>query len=413
MDIKRQIESYRDYIIYLQKELTKRPAISPLSGGDGEYDKAVWISEELKKYKFDKIEWINAPDEKAKNKIRPNIVAIYNGKNTRKTVWFMSHIDIVPPGDLSLWKSNPYELVVEGDKLIGRGVEDNQQAIVDSLLVIKYLMEKNIRLDFNIGLLFCADEESGSGFGADYVVENRKDMFSKDDMFFVPDSGVEDGSMIEVAEKSILWVKVKTIGKQCHASRPSLGVNAFKAASDLVTRVEKLYRVFNVKDKLYQPPYSTFEPTKKEANVPNINTIPGEDVFYIDMRILPCYDIDEVEKALKKLTDDVENKYGVKISFEYVQKAKASPPTDPKSDIVIALKKAIKKVLKVKPKVYGIGGGTVAAFFRRLGLATVVYSKLNESAHQPNEYCYISNIIDDASVFLETLFILEKNYKKN
>ncbi|HOJ86484.1 MAG TPA: M20/M25/M40 family metallo-hydrolase, partial [Elusimicrobiales bacterium] len=156
-------------------------------------------------------------------------------------------------------------------------------------------------------------------------------------------------------------------------------------------------------DKLYEPPISTFEPTKKEANVPNVNTIPGEDVFYIDMRVMPVYKLEEVEKELRKMADDVEKKYNVKISFEYLQKSQAAPPTDPKSDIVIALKKSIKEVLGVKPKVYGIGGGTVAAFFRRLNLPTVVYSKLNESAHQPNEWCYISNIISDAKVFLSAI----------
>lgn len=397
------IDGYKDYIIYLQKELTKRPAISPLSGGEGEYDKAMWLKEELKKYKFDRVEEINASDPKAKNGVRPNIVAVYNGLNSDKTVWIMSHLDIVPPGELSMWKSNPYELVVEGDKLIGRGVEDNQQAIVASLIVAKVLMDNNIRPDYNLGLLFCADEETGSGFGADWVVEKRKDLFGPKDMFFVPDSGVEDGSMIEIAEKSILWLKVKTVGKQCHASRPQIGINAFKAASELVCKVEKLYKIFKHKDRLYEPPISTFEPTKKEANVPNVNTIPGEDVFYIDMRVMPVYKLEEVEEELRKMADEVEKKYNVKISFEYLQKSQAAPPTDPKSDIVTALKKSIKEVLGVRPKVYGIGGGTVAAFFRRLNLPTVVYSKLNESAHQPNEWCYISNIISDAKVFLSAI----------
>jgi succinyl-diaminopimelate desuccinylase len=402
------ISNTRDYIIYLQKELTKRPAISPSSGGEGEYDKALWLSEELKKYKFDKIEWINSKDEKAKMQIRPNIIAIYNGEKTDRTVWFMSHLDIVPPGEMSLWKSNPYEVIVDGDKLIGRGVEDNQQAIVSSLLVVKALMDNNIRLNFNIGLLFCADEETGSGFGADYLAEKRQDIFSKNDMFFVPDSGVEDGSMIEIAEKSILWMKIKTVGKQCHASRPNLGINAFKAASELVYNTKKLYRIFNHRDKLYDTPFSTFEPTKKDPNVPNVNTIPGDDVFYMDMRVMPEYNLDDVEKELKALADDVEKKYGVKISFEYLQKSQAAPKTDPESEIVLSLKKSIKEVLGVKPRVYGIGGGTVAAFFRRLKLPTVVYSKLNETAHQPNEYCYISNVMSDAKVFLKTLDGLNK-----
>jgi len=225
-------------------------------------------------------------------------------------------------------------------------------------------------------------------------------------MFFVPDSGEEDGAKIEVAEKSILWMKVTTKGKQCHASRPALGINAFKAASELVTKYQSLYEKFPHKDPLYEPPISTFEPTKKEANVPNVNTLPGEDVFYMDCRVMPQYQLTEVKAEMKRLAGEVEKKFGVTVAFEPQQEAQAAPPTDPNAPIVLALKKGIKEILGVEGKAYGIGGGTVAAFFRRLNLPVVVYSRLNESAHQPNEYCVIEHMMGDAKVFAVTTLLL-------
>ena len=222
----------------------------------------------------------------------------------------------------------------------------------------------------------------------------------------MPDSGCEDGSLIEVAEKSIMWMKVLTHGKQCHASRPSLGINAFKAASELVTKFQKLYKKFPKKDRLYEPPISTFEPTKKENNVPNVNTLPGEDVFYMDCRVMPCYQLSEVKAEMRAMADEVEKKFGVTVSFEPQQEAQAAPPTDPKAAIVVALKKAIKEVLGVKAKAYGIGGGTVAAFFRRLNLPAVVYARLNETCHMPNESCVIDHMMGDAKVFMVTTLLL-------
>ena len=406
--ILKKIESYENYAIELQRGLTAIPALAPSSGGTGEYDKAKWLEGELKKLKFDSIEWINAPQAEAKNGIRPNVIARYKGKSSAKTIWFMSHLDIVPPGEMKLWNSDPYKMVVEGRKLIGRGVEDNQQATVSSIMVVKAMMELDYRPEYDIALLFCADEETGSGYGADYISEKHPDIFGKEDMFFVPDSGTEDGSMIEVAEKSIMWLKVITHGKQCHASRPSLGINAFKAASELITKYQKLYKKFPKKDRLYEPPISTFEPTKKENNVPNVNTLPGEDVFYMDCRVMPCYQLGEVKAEMRRMADEVEQKFGVKISFEPQQEAQAAPPTDPKAAIVLALKKAIKEVLGVKAKAYGIGGGTVAAFFRRLNLPAVVYARLNETAHMPNEYCVIEHMMGDAKVFAVTTLLLCK-----
>lgn len=397
--ILKKIGNYEAYAIELQRGLTAIPALAPSSGGEGEYDKAVFLEKELKKLRFDSIEWINAPQKEAKNGVRPNLIARYKGRTSARTLWFMSHLDIVPPGELKLWKSDPYELKIEGRNLIGRGVEDNQQAIASTILAVKAMMELDFRPEFDIALLFCADEETGSGYGADYLVEKHRDIFGKDDMFFVPDSGAEDGSAIEVAEKSIMWLKVTTRGKQCHASRPGLGINAFKAASELVVKFGSLYEKFPHKDGLYDPPISTFEPTKKDANVPNVNTLPGEDVFYMDCRVMPAYKLSEVKAEMRRLADEVEKARGVSISFEPQQEAQAAPPTDPGEPIVKALEKAVREVYKVEPKVQGIGGGTVAACFRRLNLPAVVYSRLNESAHQPNEYCILDNLIGDARVF--------------
>ena len=83
----------------------------------------------------------------------------------------------------------------------------------------------------------------------------------------VPDAGNKHGTLIEVAEKGILWLKFKTVGKQAHASTPNKGTNSFKAACFLVTELENLYKIFKAQDSLFEPPVSTFEPTKKEPNV--------------------------------------------------------------------------------------------------------------------------------------------------
>jgi succinyl-diaminopimelate desuccinylase len=47
----------------------------------------------------------------------------------------------------------------------------------------------------------------------------------------------------------------------------------------------------------------------------------------------------------------------------------------------------------------GIGGGTVAAIFRREEFEAACWSRLDETAHQPNEYCIIDNMVNDAKVF--------------
>ncbi len=396
-----RIDDYFDEIIDMQRNLTAAKAIAPENGGKGEVEKANYIIRKIKALNPDKIIEINAPDKRVPDGYRPNIAAIFNGSINSSTLWIITHLDVVPPGNLDLWKSDPFKVELRNGKLIGRGVEDNQQDIVASYLAIKALKEENILLHRRFGLLYVSDEEVGSNRGLKYVLEVHKDLFKNNDLIIVPDVGNDKGTMIEIAEKHILWLKFQTLGKQGHGSRPDLAVNSFRAESNLVSNLDQLYKIYQQKDPLYNPPTSTFEPTKKVANVPNINTIPAEDIFYLDCRILPELKVDDVIFNIKALAKDIERKFNVKINISTVQRTEAPEPTDINAPVVKTLIKAIKKVTGKNAKPSGIGGGTVAAFLRQRNLPVAVWATLKDTSHKPNEYCKIKNLLIDAKVFLQ------------
>jgi len=219
----------------------------------------------------------------------------------------------------------------------------------------------------------------------------------------VPDLGNQDGTLIEIVEKSIFWLRFKTIGKQCHASIPNLGKNAFQAASHLVVKLNDLHRTFNARNHSFEPPESTFQPTKKETNIPNINTIPGEDVFYMDSRILPQYLLTDVLNEIKNMSKEIEKHFDVSIEITPTQAIQAAPATPSDAPVVMALKEAIKEVYHVDASPQGFGAGTVAAIFRRHNYPAAVWSKVNHMAHQPNENCSIVNMLGNAKVFAHLL----------
>lgn len=395
----KNIDAQRDYIIDLQTQMTACPAVSPHEeGGLGESAKAEVLLKALKALKFDEIKVLEIKDAKSPTGVRPNIIAKYYGQNRQKTLWVMAHLDVVPPGDLKMWKTDPFKVVVKGDKIYGRGVEDNQQGLMSGLLAVKAMMETGIRPPVNYALLLNADEEVGSDYGIVSVLKKYGKMFGKEDSFIVPDGGNAKGDLVEIAEKNMLWLKITTIGKQTHASTPNNGNNASVAACHLVVALRDLYKKFNKKDRLFDVPYSVFEPTKREANVPNVNTIPGRDVFYLDCRILPCYTNQQVVAEVLKAAKAVEKKFKVKIAVETLI-SEGSKPTDKNAPIVKAVAQCVKAVYRNQPKVQGVGGGTVAAYLRNAGFPAVVYSKLDETMHQPNENSSIKNTMGDAKVF--------------
>ena len=394
-----RIDGFSETMVKVQAELTAIPALGPENEGQGELEKSEYVKSLLNPLNVDQLDEVRAPDKRVPCGFRPSLLAKVKGNSDAKIIWILSHLDIVPAGDLKLWNSDPFKMKIENGKLIGRGVEDNQQGLVSSLFAVKALREEGIIPEYDIGLAIVADEETGSKYGLQHVLAERPTTFQPEDLIIVPDAGDPTGSMIEVAEKSILWIKFQTVGKQCHASTPAQGINAHRAAAYLITRLNSLYETFSHRDPVFDPPISTFEPTKKEANVPNVNTIPGEDVFYLDCRILPKYAVEDVEAKIAELTNQIEQEFKVTITVSSPQRQVAAPPTPTDAPVVVALSKALQELRGIEANAIGIGGGTVAAHFRQSGYNAAVWSTLEDTAHQPNEYCLLQNMIDDAKVF--------------
>ena len=400
--------------IELETELTKYPAVSPESGGEGELDKCVFLETWLRAQGITQLERYDAPDECAKGGIRPNLVATLSGSDRlNNCLWIISHLDVVPPGEASLWKTDPWIAVEANDgplghRLIGRGTEDNQQGLVSSVLAVLALIKSGYQPQKTIKLLFASDEETGSAFGIGWLLEHS-DLFHKGDVALIPDGGDKKGESIEIAEKNLLWIRFVTKGAQTHGSTPDQGINAHLAGADLAVQLHyRLSKKFGDHDDLFEPDYSTFEPTKKEANVPNINTIPGEDVFCMDMRILPRYSVQAVLAEVDRIIADIAAQYKVTIEYSIVQSSE-SPPTSPDAALILSLSAAVAEVYGVSSRLIGIGGGTVAAYLRRAGIDCAVWSKVDESLHQPNEYVLLDNILGDAKVMAQLIMGTSKN----
>jgi succinyl-diaminopimelate desuccinylase len=394
-----QIDKLRPEATKTLMDLIRIPSIAPENGGEGEQNKANKLMQILKEIGFDTIEKYDAKDERVPTKTRPNIIAYLNGEISNERLWIITHLDIVPPGENSLWTiTKPYQPIVKDGKVYGRGSEDNLQSLVSSIYAAKAMKDAGIKPRRTLVLCFVADEEQGSQYGIKHLIHQK--LFKSTDLIIVPDGGREDGSFIEIAEKSILWLKVRTIGKQTHASRPELGLNASRIAMQYALALDKtLHTDYPAKDETFDPSGSTFEPTRRDKNVDAVNIVPGEDTSYFDFRVLPRYKLDEVLAKVRKTAAECEKTTGAKIQIEIQQKNPAPKPTDPNSHVVVMLKKAISETLNVKPVIGGIGGGTCAAYFREINIPAVVWSTIYETAHQPNEYSKIDNLIGDSKVY--------------
>ena len=395
----RKIDDLKDECVEFLMGICSIPALGPDNSGTGEMEKYSVIREVVLALGPDRVEEIHAPDDRVPDGVRPNLAVTFNGEDSSRTLWILSHVDVVPPGEMKLWKHDPFKPRLENGILSGRGVEDNGQALAASLFAARAVKE-TCGFGVNVGLVLVSDEESGSLYGLDYVLRKRPDLFGHDDLILVPDAGNRDGDSVEIAEKHLFHVRFKVQGKQGHASRPDLCRNSLRATAHFIVDLDQaLAARFDSRNEFYNPPVSTFEPTRKDANVPNINTIPGEDAFYFDCRVLPEVSLAAVTEEMQAVAAKIASQFDVETNVEEYLKFEAPEPTPPDSPVVVALAQALQEVCGIQARPHGIGGQTVAAFFRKRGLKAAVWEKILETAHAPNERISIENLVTTAKVF--------------
>lgn len=399
------LDAHVDEMIELQRQLTAHPALNPEAGGEGEWDKANMLENWLAEHGLGPAEHYDTPDERLEEDARPNFVVRIPGQTDGPVTWVMTHLDVVPPGEQAEdgtwtgWDSDPFVLCRKGDRLYGRGVEDNQQSMVASVFAARVLQELDIHPPRPVALLFVSAEETGSEYGLQRLLQDNPHLFADDDIILVPDGGNDEGTMIEVAEKSVLWLTFTIEGQQTHGSTPQLGCNAFRAGIHLALALDEgLAQNFGEDDELYHPPTSTFEPTRHLRNVPNVNTVPGEEVLSFDCRVLPRYDLDDVLEFVREKVGEIDEEFGTRTEFEIENRLDAPPPTPTDAPIIPMLEKAVREVYEVEAEPMGFGGSTVAAYFRKAGYPAVVWSRFTATAHQSNECCLIPNMLGDSKV---------------
>lgn len=391
------IDADQNAIVKSLCDMLRISAVGPENGGAGEAERGDFLVDLLKTLGFDDVERYDSQDSRVPSGRRPNIVVRMKG-STDANLWVVTHLDIVPEGDPKAWTYPPYEPKVINGRVYARGAEDNGQELMASLYGLAALKKAGITPECNVCLAFVSDEEYGNSHGID-VLLNKK-LFKKGDLIIVPDHGYPDGASMAVVEKSVAWVKVVVVGKQTHGSTPANGVNAFEVAAGYICDcMVRLRAKFSKSDPLFDPPESTFVPSKCEGNNYNINTVPGRQEFYCDFRVLPDYALDDIMSEMQSVAREHEARSGAKIEVGFVDRTESAGKTSHDSAVVMRLGEAISAVGGFKPKPIGIGGATFANPFRHAGLDAVGWSTIPGTGHDANEYIEISGLMFDTKTY--------------
>ncbi|MDY6869954.1 MAG: M20/M25/M40 family metallo-hydrolase [Actinomycetota bacterium] len=189
----------------------------------GEGDCARWVAAQLEEVGYECV-YVEAG---APN--RGNVFARLPGADpSRGALMIHGHLDVVPaePAD---WSVHPFSGAVSDGYVWGRGAVDMKDMCGMMIAVARHFKREGIVAPRDLVFAFVSDEEHGGTYGADWLVDNRPDLFNGVTeaigevggfSLTVPrrDGGERRLYLIETAEKGLSWMRLTSRGRAGHGS---------------------------------------------------------------------------------------------------------------------------------------------------------------------------------------------------
>lgn len=178
--------------------------------------------------------------ESAPNRV--NLVARIQGNGTERPFLMSGHVDVVPV-EREYWSHDPFGGEVIDKVVWGRGALDMKGFLAMYLQIFLGLFRQKTALRRDVILAAIADEEAGFTHGSQFLVEQHRELIEAE-------YGLSEGGAttiyfgktrvypIQVAEKSVCWLKARAQGKPGHGSIP----HSDNAVFSLAQAIEKLRR---------------------------------------------------------------------------------------------------------------------------------------------------------------------------
>ncbi|HYA15991.1 MAG TPA: M20/M25/M40 family metallo-hydrolase [Bryobacteraceae bacterium] len=344
----------------------------------------------------------------AKDANRPNVIARLKGNGSNKPLLIMGHSDTVKV-DVSKWTFPPFSAARDGGYIYGRGSIDDKSDLVAAMMTMLLLKRSHVPLDRDVIFVSEAGEESATGPGIEYLVNERWNEIEAETCLAEAGgvtrvNGKVFYATVETTEKQPRGARLVVKGPAGHGSRP-LRSNAILHLSRAVEKVamwdppmrfndttrnyfEKLANLSSPEDAARFK--GLFDPAKAPAIreylaehepaiysllhtsiSPNMiqggyqrNVIPSEAEATLDIRALPDEDIDAFYELMRKVIDDP----AVQIVPDTANQRPGAPPSSITSDAYHAIEAAYQKVYGAPTLPTMQTGATDMAFLRAKGV---------------------------------------------
>jgi succinyl-diaminopimelate desuccinylase len=322
----------------------------------------------------------------ALDELMPSLIATYAGGDG-PTLAFNAHVDVVPIGERSAWRHDPFGAEIEDGRIYGRGAGDDKASVTAQVMAALAVKQSGIDLAGTLIVNEVADEESGGFHGARWITDQE---------FFTPDFViVGEQTMNEVAlgEKGSSPTTVIVRGRTAHGALPWEGANAIEAMAEIIVALRREYwPVIATRTNPY------FHPSSASINMISGgvkgNVVPDYAEITVDRRVVPGEDPNEVRQELRDIAERAVNGMdgiSVEVVAPFEGMAASLAPED--SPLVNAMLGA-NASLGLSTNLRGFSMATDGRFFAARGVPTIIYGPGDPKlAHIPDEWVGVDELL--------------------
>ena len=300
---------------------------------------------------------------------------------------YAGHTDVVPPGNIKNWTTNPFKPIVKNNKLIGRGANDMKASIACFVAAVSRFKNQNRNFKGSISLLITGDEEGIAVNGTKRVVKYLKRKREKINFCIVgePTNPNKLGEMIKIGRRGSLTGRLTVIGSQGHVAYPHRANNPSNTIIKILKRIKDLKLDKGTKN--FQP--SNLEVTKINIDNHADNVIPESAEAVFNIRFNDKHSSTSLKRKLNKIFKTVtkNNKSRFKVNYEVSGEAFLTKP----SKTTYMIQNAIKKITGIKPKLSTSGGTSDARFIKNIA-PCLEFGLVGKTMHKIDESVSVSDL---------------------
>lgn len=317
--------------------------------------------------------------------------------NGKPHLCFAGHVDVVAPGDLSLWRCDPFKAKIENDILYGRGAVDMKGGIACFIVALEEYIKSKKNFG-SISILLTADEEGPAINGTKEMLAWLDKQGEKFDACLVgePTCANKIGDIIKIGRRGSLSAVITQEGVQGHVAYPELAKNP------LPILLNRLYALSNKEfDKGTKDFQATnLELTSIDTKNETFNIIPGQAHARFNVRFNEKWNVE-------KLKTEIENCLSLDetLTIQWQTPSECFKTED--EFLIKALQQSIEQVCAISPQLQ-TGGGTSDARFIKNYCSVIEFGLIGRTMHQIDESVAVGDLQSLVAIyekFIETYFL--------